>query len=99
MINGSDIVKPMHGKFCYAQPLNNGVCTALRLPLSATPCHKILRKLGRNKFIAKHKNLLVPQAPELLEKVAESLLYKFQRELILLKLKIKSYCAKLVQKA
>ena len=37
----------------------------------------------------------MPQAQDLLEKLAEILLYNFNREHILLKLKIKSYCEKL----
>ena len=36
-----------------------------------------------------HKNLFAPQAHDLLEKLAESLLYNFHREHVLLKLKIK----------
>ena len=66
---------------CYAQPLNNGMCIAykyfLRLPLSVTPI-QILSVNKRQKFrmnsicckifIYLHKNLLAPQAPDLLEK-------------------------------
>ena len=40
-------------------------------------------------FIYVHKNPFEPQAPDHLEKVAESLLYNFHREHILLKFKIK----------
>ena len=40
-------------------------------------------------FIYVHKNLFEPQSPDLLEKLAESLLYNFPREKILLKFKIK----------
>ena len=40
-------------------------------------------------FIYVHKNLFEPQAPDHLEKVAESLQYNFHREHILLKFKIK----------
>ena len=58
----------MHGKFlsmhtavlCYAQPLNNRICTAyeyLRLPLSVThirilPVNKIIKDLRQVQFIA-----------------------------------------------
>ena len=93
---------------CYAQPLNNGICTAykyfLRLPFSATPMpiltvNKRLRNLGQIQFIAKSsfiytKKLFAPQAPDLLEKLAESLLYNIHREHILLKLKIKKVIVK-----
>ena len=82
---------------CYAQPMNNEY--SLRLPLSDTPIrilpvNKILKKFRSNSFYCKifiyvHKSLLVPQALDLLEKLAECLLYNFHRELILLKLKIK----------
>ena len=41
-----------------------------------------------------HKNLFVPQAQDLLEKLAEILLYNFHREHILLKLKIKKLLRK-----
>ena len=58
---------------CYAQPMHNE--WSLRLPLSVTP----VRILPVNKT----------QAQDLLEKLAECLLYNFHRELILLKLKIK----------
>ena len=88
---------------CYAQPLQNAMSTAseyfLKLPLSVTPIRSIpaikrLRNLGRIQFIAKSssiytKNLFAPQAQDLLEKLAEILLYNFHREHILQKLKIK----------
>ena len=45
-----------------------------------------------------HKNPFELQTLDHLEKLAESLLYNFHREQILLKLKIKSYCEKSVQK-
>ena len=44
------------------------------------------------------KLVRVPRAWDLLEKLALSLLYNFYREHILLKLKIKSYCEKIVLK-
>ena len=94
---------------CYAQPLQNAMFTAseyvLKLPLSVTPIRiipaiKRLRNLGRIQFIAKSssiytKNLFAPQAQDILEKLAEILLYIFHREHILLKLKIKIYGEKL----
>ena len=49
-------------------------------------------------FIYIHKNLFAPQAPDLLEKLAENLLYNFHREHILLKLKIKKLLQKLSSK-
>ena len=82
---------------CYAKPLKNGICTAseffLKLPLSVAPLpvNKRLRNLG-------HKNLFAPQAQDLLEKLAESLLYNFHREHILLKLKIKKLLRKIRSK-
>ena len=51
---------------CYAQPLNNGICTAyeyfLRLPFSDTPVRvltvdKRLRHFGRIQFIAKSSSI------------------------------------------
>ena len=45
-------------------------------------------------FIYIHKKLFVPQAQDLLEKLAEILLYNFRREHILLKLKIKKLLRK-----
>ena len=45
-------------------------------------------------FMYVHKNLFAPQAPDLLEKLAECLLYNFYRKFILLKLKIKKVIAK-----
>ena len=97
---------------CYVQPLKNGICTAseyfLKLPLSVTPIRiipviKRLRNLGRIQFIAKSpsiytKNLFAPQAQDLLEKLAEILLYNFHREHILLKLKTKKLLRKIKSK-
>ena len=45
-----------------------------------------------------HKNPFEPQAPDHLEKVAESLIYNFHREHILLKFKIKNHSKNLVLK-
>ena len=45
-------------------------------------------------FIYIHKNLFAPQAQDLLEKLAEVLLYNFHREHILLKLKTKKLLRK-----
>ena len=45
-----------------------------------------------------HKNLFAPQAQDLLEKLAEILLYNFHREHILLKLKIKKLLRKIKSK-
>ena len=51
---------------CYAQPLNNGICTAneyfWRLPFSATPIrilsvNKIIRNFGHIQFIAKSSSI------------------------------------------
>ena len=49
-------------------------------------------------FIYIHKNLVAPQAQDLLEKLAEILLYNFHREHILLKLKIKKLMRKIKSK-
>ena len=49
-------------------------------------------------FIYIHKNLFAPQAQDLLEKLAEILLYNFHREHILLKLKIKKLLRKIKSK-
>ena len=49
-------------------------------------------------FIYIHKNLFVPQAQDLLEKLAEILLYNFHREQILLKLKTKKLLRKIKSK-
>ena len=49
-------------------------------------------------FIYIHKNLFAPQAQDLLEKLAEILLYSFHREHILLKLKIKKLLRKIKSK-
>ena len=62
---------------CYAQPLNNGICTAyeyffFRLPFPATPLQ--ILTVNKRIFIYIHKNLFAPQAPDLLEKLAESIL-------------------------
>ena len=46
-------------------------------------------------FIYIHKNLFAPQAQDLLEKLAEILLYNFHREHTLLKLKIKKLFRKI----
>ena len=75
----------------------------LRLPFSATPIRILtvnnkLRNLGRLQFIAKSSSIFAPQAPDLFEKLAESLLYNFHREHILLKLKIKKVFAKISSK-
>ena len=94
------------------KPLNSGICTAneyiLRLPLSVMPIrilsvNKRLRNLGQIQFIAKYSsiyrnNLLAPQVPGLLEKLAKSFLYNFHRKHILLKLKIKKLLQKIVLK-
>ena len=89
---------------CYAQPLNNGICYFFRLPLSVTPIqilpvNKKTKKFRTNSiyyeiFIYIHKNLFGPQAPDLLEKLAESLLYNFHHEHILLKIEDKIVIAK-----
>ena len=79
------------------------ICTAseyfLKLPLSVTPIRiipvtKRLRNLRRVQFIAKSPSIytkicLCQQAQDLLEKLAEILLYNFHLEHILLKLKTK----------
>ena len=49
-------------------------------------------------FIYIHKNLFAPQARDLLEKLAENLLYNFHREHILLKLKTKKLLRKIKSK-
>ena len=79
-----------------------------RLSLSVKPIlkpiNKILRNLGQIiQFIAKSSfnytiNLFAPQATDLLEKLAEFLLYNFRREHILLRFKIKKILRKLVLK-
>ena len=76
----------------------------LKLPLSVTPTRiiAVIKRL-RNRtnsiyckiFIYIHKNLFAPQAQDLLEKLAESHLYNFHREHILLKLKTKKLLQKL----
>ena len=46
-----------------------------------------------------HKNLFLPQKPDLLEKFGDSLLYNFHREHIFAKIEDKkSYCEKIVLK-
>ena len=84
------------------------MCTAseyfFKLPLSVTPIRiipviKRLRNLGRIHFFCKifiyiHKNQFAPQAQDLLEKLAEVLLFNFHREHIFLKLKIKKLLRK-----
>ena len=96
---------------CYAQPLKNGICTAseyfLILPLSVTPI-RIIPVIKRQKFRTNsiyckifnyiHKNLFAPQAQDLLENLAEILLYNFHREHILLKLKTKKLLRKIKSK-
>ena len=49
-------------------------------------------------FIYIHKNLLAPQAPDVLEKLADSLLYNFHHEQFLVKLKIKKLLQKISSK-
>ena len=76
---------------------------SLKLPLYVTPIRVIpvlkkLRNLGRIQFIYIHKNLFAPQAQDLLEKLAEILLYNFHREHILLKLKPKKLLRKIKSK-
>ena len=71
-----------------------------KLPLSVTPI-RIIPVIKRQKFrtnsiyckifIYIQKNLFAPQAPDLLEKLAEILVYNFYREHIMLKLKKKSF--------
>ena len=75
----------------------------LKLPLSVTPT-QIIPVIFRTKsiyckiFIYMHKNLFAPQAQDLLEKLAEILLYNFHREHILLKLKTKKLLRKIKSK-
>ena len=89
-------------------PLPNTFLYILKLPLSVTPIPiihviKILRNLGRIQFIAKSSSIytkicLRHIAQDLLEKLAEILLYNFHREHILLKLKIKKLLRKIKPK-
>ena len=65
-------------------------------PFSVTPLRILLKRLKNRTnsikckiFIYIHKNLFAPQATEHLEKLTEILLYNFNCEHILLKLKIK----------
>ena len=48
--------------------------------------------------IAFHRNLFAPQTQDLLEKLAETLLYNFHREHILLNVKIKKLLRKIKSK-
>ena len=89
------------------------LCTAFeeldmhRFRSSATPI-RIIPVIKRLKFrtnsiyckifIYIHKNLFAPQAQDLLEKLAEILLYNFHREHILLKLKTKKLLRKFKSK-
>ena len=75
----------------------------LKLPLSVTPIRiipviKRLNSIYCKIFIYIHKNLFAPQAQDLLEKMAEILLYNFHREHILLKLKAKKLLRKIKSK-
>ena len=95
---------------CCAQTLNKKEYAPLTNIFETTPfCHAYtnyhlsIKDFRTNSiyfkiFIYIHKNLFEPHASDHLEKVAESLLYNFHRKHILLKLKIKSYCKKLVLK-
>ena len=82
---------------CYAQPSKNGIffeTTPFCHAYTNYTCHLKTYKFRTNSicceiFIYIHKKLFVPQAQDLLEKLAESLLYNFHREHILLKMKIK----------
>ena len=49
-------------------------------------------------FIYIHKNLFAPQAQDLLEKLAEIILYNFHPKHILLKLKLKKLLRKIMSK-
>ena len=80
----------------------------LKLPLSVTPI-RIIPVIKRQKFrtnsiyckilIYIHKNLFAPQAQDLLEKLAEILLYNFHCEHILLKLKTRKLLRKIKSKS
>ena len=86
---------------CYVQPLKNGICTAseyfFKLPLSVTPIRiiPVIKRLGN---LGSIQYLFAPQAQDLLEKLAEILLYNFHHKHILLKLKTKKFLQKLVLK-
>ena len=72
------------------------------MPIRILPVNKRLINLRRIQFIAKfsskNKTLFAPQAPDLLEKLAESLRYNFYRKHILLKLKIRKLLRKISSK-
>ena len=92
-------------------PLENGICTAseyfnnypflsrlYELHLSLKDL-EILNEFNLLQiFIYIHKNLFAPQAQDLLEKLAEILLYNFHREHILLKVKTKKLLRKIKSK-
>ena len=59
---------------------------------------KVDFNLLQNFHLYIHKNLFAPQAQDLLEKLAEILLYNFHREHILLKLKTKKLLRKIKSK-
>ena len=78
---------------CYAQPLKNGVCTDSEYFFETTPfchaytnytCHLKTWKFRTNSiyckiFIYIHTNLFAPKVQDLLEKLAEILLYNFHQ--------------------
>ena len=91
---------------CYAQPLNNGICTAYEYVLWDYPFLSCVYKLDPSRkylekdefnllqiFIYIHKIMFAPQSIDLFEKLEESLLYNFHRENTLLKLKYKKVIA------
>ena len=98
--------------FCYVQPLKNWICTASEYVFETTPfchaymnytCHLKTLKFRMNSIFCKifiyiHKNLFAPQAQDLLEKLAEILLYNFHCKRILLKLKTKKLLLKISSK-
>ena len=108
----------MHGKFlsmhtaflCYAQSLNNRICTAyeyLRQPFSVThirilPVNKIIKDLRQNQFIANfiyiHKKVFCATSTRPFGEVGGCLLYNFHCKHILLKLKIKKLLRKISSK-
>ena len=88
---------------CYAQPLNNGIfwdkpflsrLYEIYLPIKDL---EILAEFGfyRNFFIYVHNNPFVPQTSDLLEELLLIFPYKFHRNHILLKLKIKKLLPKI----
>ena len=91
-----------------AQPLNKWDMHHLQIFFETTPlCHAYtnfylsIKDLGIwdefnlfKIFIYVHKNPFEPQAPDHLEKMAESLLYNFHREHILLKKLQRKFCSK-----